>query len=255
SRSRTSGTACSRPDRARCSARTASTCSTSLPRPRCCRRSFARTPTRGPSPTRRASRPPCTRRSPRFWDRTPPRRSTSRSRRPCRAPRCRAPRPCSCGSAGTSRRRPSVSCGAHASATRRRASFGSNPALATAGAEADDLDAVVGGDEAVALRRGRDPVVEAALLHLHHAVAALAEQVMMMLVPAEPVALLASVVGEDVDDAVLAQERQRAIHGGEARAGVALAEPAPQLLGRHVVALAGELLEHLEAPRRRPHPV
>jgi hypothetical protein len=53
---------------------------------------------------------------------------------------------------------------------------------------------VVGGDEAMALRGVGNPVVEAAFLHLDYAVAPLAEQVMVMLVTAEPVALLAPVM-------------------------------------------------------------
>ena len=117
--------------------------------------------------------------------------------------------------------------------------------LAAVGAEADDLDAMVGRDEAVLLRGGGDPVVEPALLHLDHAVAALAEQVVVMRVAAEPVALLAAVVREDVDDALLAEQRERAVDGGEPGAGVALAEPPPELLRRDVVALAAR------APRAR----
>jgi hypothetical protein len=48
---------------------------------------------------------------------------------------------------------------------------------------------MVGRHEAVLLRGGRDPVVEPALLHLDHAMAVLAEQVVMMLAATEPVAL------------------------------------------------------------------
>jgi zinc transporter, ZIP family len=110
---------------------------------------------------------------------------------------------------------------------------------------------VLGGDEAVPLRGGRDPVVEPALLHLDDPVAALAEQMMVVLVAAQPVALLTPVVGEDIDHALLAEERERPIDRGEPGCRVALAEPAPELLCRHVVALARELLEHLEPARRR----
>jgi hypothetical protein len=66
--------------------------------------------------------------------------------------------------------------------------------LAAVGAEADDLDPVVRGDEAVSLRGGGDPAVEPALLDLDHAMASLAEQVMVMLVAAQAVALLAATV-------------------------------------------------------------
>jgi hypothetical protein len=55
--------------------------------------------------------------------------------------------------------------------------------LAAVGAEADDLDAIVGRHEAVLLRGGRDH---------DHAMAVLAEQVVMMLAATEPVALLKS---------------------------------------------------------------
>jgi hypothetical protein len=79
-------------------------------------------------------------------------------------------------------------------ATRRRARPLRTGGLAAVGAEADDLDAVLGGDEAVPLRCGGNPVVEPALLHLDDAMAALAEQVMVMRVAAEPVALLGSTV-------------------------------------------------------------
>src|SRR5262245_37170545 len=65
---------------------------------------------------------------------------------------------------------------------------------AAVGAEADDLDAMVGRDEAVPLGSGGHPVVEPALLHLDHAMAPLAEQMVVMLVAAEAVALLAAVV-------------------------------------------------------------
>ena len=101
-------------------------------------------------------------------------------------------------------------------------------------------------DEAMLLCGGGDPVVEPALLHLDDAMAFLTEKVVMMRVAAEPVALLAAVMGEDVDHALLAQQRERAIDGCEASARVALAEAAPELLRRHVVTLARELLEHLE---------
>ena len=76
-------------------------------------------------------------------------------------------------------------------------------------------------------------------------------EVVVVRVGAEPVALLGAVVGEDVDDAVLAQEGERAVDRREPRAGVALSEPCPELLRGRVVALAGQLLQHLEPARRR----
>ena len=110
---------------------------------------------------------------------------------------------------------------------------------------------MIGGDEAVLLGGGVHPVVQPALPDLDHAVAPLAEPVMVMLVTAEPVALLAAVMRQDVHHAGLAQERERPVHGGEAGGRAALAEPAPELLRRHVVALSRQLLEHFEPARRR----
>lgn len=78
---------------------------------------------------------------------------------------------------------------ARAPATRKRRS-----ALAAVGAETDDLDAVVGGDEAVPLRGGGHPLVEPALLNLDHAMAPFAEEVVVVRVAAQAVALLAATV-------------------------------------------------------------
>ena len=51
---------------------------------------------------------------------------------------------------------------------------------------------VVGGDEAVPLRDLVRPLADAALAHLDHAMAALADEVMVVRVGAEPEALLVS---------------------------------------------------------------
>ncbi len=51
------------------------------------------------------------------------------------------------------------------------------------GAAAGDLDAVVGRHEAVPLRHVVEPLVEIALLYLHDAVAALAEEMVMVASP------------------------------------------------------------------------
>src|SRR5262249_24961205 len=66
--------------------------------------------------------------------------------------------------------------------------------LAAVGAEADDLDAVLRGNEAVLFCRRGDPAPRTALLRLDDAVALLAEQMVMVRVAAEPVALLGAVV-------------------------------------------------------------
>jgi hypothetical protein len=53
---------------------------------------------------------------------------------------------------------------------------------------------MVGRDEAMLLRGGRDPVVEPAFADLDHLVAPLAQEVVVVLVAAQAVALLSSVV-------------------------------------------------------------
>jgi hypothetical protein len=53
---------------------------------------------------------------------------------------------------------------------------------------------MLGRDEAVLFRCGGDPLLEPALLDLDHAVAALAQEVVVVLAAAEPVALLPAVV-------------------------------------------------------------
>jgi zinc/manganese transport system substrate-binding protein len=110
---------------------------------------------------------------------------------------------------------------------------------------------VVGGDEVVPLGGGRDPVVEAALIHLDDAMTALTQQMVVMRDAAEPVALLTAVVGEDVDHAGIAEQRECAVDGRQPCPRVALAKASPELLRGDVVALARELLEHLEPARRR----
>lgn len=59
----------------------------------------------------------------------------------------------------------------------------------------------------------RKPLVELALLDLRNPVTAHADEVMVVALPAEPVARLAWVVSELVDDAVLAEERERPVDG------------------------------------------
>ena len=92
---------------------------------------------------------------------------------------------------------------------------------AAVGADPGDLDAVVGGDEAVPLRGLVHPAVEVAFLHLDDTMAALADEVVVVCLAAEAVALLAAVVGEDVDDARIAQEGERAVDRRQAGRRVA----------------------------------
>jgi hypothetical protein len=86
--------------------------------------------------------------------------------------------------------------------------------------------------------------------------AALAGEVMVVNLGAEPVAALCAVVCELVDHAMLVQERERPIDGCEANPfAVAAPEPSPQRLRRRVVCLGGELREHEEAAPRGPNAV
>lgn len=54
----------------------------------------------------------------------------------------------------------------------------------------------------------REPVVELALFDLRDPVTARADEMMVMALAAEPVARLSRAVGELVDDALLAEERE-----------------------------------------------
>src|SRR5207249_2833863 len=87
-----------------------------------------------------------------------------------------------------------IACAVHGR-TLRLASDGERRALVPAvGADAADLDAMVGGDEPVASRRLVHPAVEVAVLHFDDAMAALADEVVMVRFTAEAVALLPAVV-------------------------------------------------------------
>src|SRR5207253_1473645 len=138
-------------------------------------------------------------------------------------------------------------------ATARRAATRTPKTLVVTavGADAADLDAVIRRDKAVARRRLVHPAVEIARLHFDDAMAALANEVVMVGFAAEAVALLPAVVGEDIDHAGVAEERERAVDGSQTRGRVPAAQPAPQLLRGRVVPLERELREHLEPPRRR----
>ena len=90
-------------------------------------------------------------------------------------------------------------------------------------------------DEAVLRRDGVEPFAEPALLDLDDAVAARADEVMVMGVRAEPLAELRAVMRERVDYGLVGEERERAVDGREPGLRVALAQPAPELLRRDVV--------------------
>jgi zinc transport system substrate-binding protein len=114
------------------------------------------------------------------------------------------------------------------------------------GADADDLDRVGSMFEAVALRRPRHPGVDLAALELLDAMAARADEVVVVSRAAEPVTTLPGVVYELVDDILLAQDGQRPIDRREADPLAALAQPRVDLLSCGVVRLGGECLEHEE---------
>src|ERR1700693_4203395 len=97
---------------------------------------------------------------------------------------------------------------------------------------------MIGRSEAVLRRDGVEPVAEATLLDLDDAVAARAHEVMVMRLGAEPVAELRAVVRQRVDDALVREQRERAVHSCEPGLGVALTQPAPELLRGDVVRLA-----------------
>lgn len=98
-----------------------------------------------------------------------------------------------------------------------------------------------------------DPAAQIAFVDFDDAVAVVAEQVMMMGIGAEPVAMLVAVMGEDVDHAVVDEQGEGAVHGRDSEVVVARSETLPQLLCCCVVALARELGQHGETLRRPPH--
>ena len=122
---------------------------------------------------------------------------------------------------------------------------------ATVGADAAQLEPVLEPVEAV--RRGDvvDPRVEAAVGELDHAVAARAHEVVVVLPAAYAVARLAGTVREHVDDALVGEHGERAVHRRQADALAAGAKALVQLLRGGVVRLADELGEHARPLRGR----
>src|SRR5437899_312429 len=106
---------------------------------------------------------------------------------------------------------------------------------------------MVGRHEAVPAADLVEPVAEPALLDLDDSMAARAGEVMMVRVAAQAVTELGAVMRERVDDALLAEQRERPVDRREAGARVALPKPSPQSLRGDVVLLTGELRQHLEA--------
>src|SRR5919201_2931925 len=101
--------------------------------------------------------------------------------------------------------------------------------------------------EAVLRREVVEPRRQVAVTHLDDAMAAVADEVVVVTLAAEAVARLAGVVHQRVDDAALAEERQRPVDSGEADPLVPRLEAGVDLLGGRVVRLAGERLEHSNA--------
>ena len=95
---------------------------------------------------------------------------------------------------------------------------------------------------------------EIAVGELYHAVALVADEVVMVLRPAPAVAELAGVVRELVDRAGLREEGESPVDGREAEPLAASPKPPVQLLRRHVVALVQEFRGDGDALPRRPDP-
>jgi hypothetical protein len=124
---------------------------------------------------------------------------------------------------------------------------------AAAGAKAGDLEPVAGRDEPMLGRGVREPLLEPAFAELDHAVAARADEVMVVVLAAPAVAELARVVRKNVDRALAGQARERAVDGRQAEAFAALLEPRVKLLGRDVIVFVLELRDDRDALRRGPH--
>ena len=130
------------------------------------------------------------------------------------------------------------------------------PPLTTASrAHPADLDLVGGGGEAVLLGAALHPRLEIAVRQLDDAVAAGADEVMMVDVAAEPVAEFSCVMGERVHGAVLVEKRQRPVHGGEPDVSASSTKPIVELAGGDVVVLAGQLLDDQKPLRCLPDSV
>src|SRR5205809_5619953 len=121
-----------------------------------------------------------------------------------------------------------------------------NSGRPAARADAGRLQPVTRGDEAVRGRDALEPAVELAVGQLDDAVALRADEMVMMLLAAEPVARLRRAVHQGVDDSALAEQREGAVHGGETDPHPAGGELGVDLLGGGVVRLFGERAEHGE---------
>jgi len=82
--------------------------------------------------------------------------------------------------------------------------------------------------------------------------AALADEVMVMALAAQPVAGLARVVRQRIDRTALAERRERPVDRGQADAVSGAGQRRVDLLRRRVVLLCGENPEHREPLARGP---
>ena len=95
-----------------------------------------------------------------------------------------------------------------------------------------------------------EPFVHFAAFELGHAVAARADEMVVVPLAAQAVAGLARAVCELVDDAVLAEDRERPVDGGEADRIAALAKARVDLLRGRIMRFRRERLEDEQALTR-----
>lgn len=100
-----------------------------------------------------------------------------------------------------------------------------------------------------------EPRIEITIPELDDAVAALADQVMVVALAAEAVADLTRVVHQRVDDAAIAEQRQRPVDGRQADAVATGRERSVDLLRGRVIPFNGKDAEHGEPLPRRPQAV
>ena len=100
-----------------------------------------------------------------------------------------------------------------------------------------------------------EPRIQVAIDELDHAVAALTDEMVVVLLAAEPVARLARVMAERVDGAAVAECGQRPIHGREPDALAGAGKSRVDLLRGRVVPLVGEDAEDGKPLASRPQAV
>ena len=121
-------------------------------------------------------------------------------------------------------------------------------------ADARHLDAVRRHPEPVRVAEPRQPRVEVALVELDDAVAALADQVVVVSAAAQAVAGLARAVRERVDSAALGQRREGAVDGCEADALALRAQAIVDLLRGRAVGLGARTSSTRDPLGRRADP-